>query len=213
MILCDREIRAALERGSIRITPDPRSDAAVWSSTALDLRLGEPISTWVFPAAESPRRFVPGSADYNLPVLAAQYLQPVPRTEDGFLVEPGRFYLGWTHERIQLPYRSRIAARVEGKSSLARLGLGVHVTAPTIHAGFGATSEDPHFVGNPLQLEIWNTGPLPVVLRPGLSICQLIFEWVDGTPEQGYSGQFSVQGPEIPPPPTSVPPARKRKRR
>ena len=90
----------------------------------------------------------------------------------------------------------------------------VHVTAPTIHAGFGATSEDPDFVGHPIPLEIWNTGPLPVVLRPGLSICQLIFEWVDGTPEQGYSGQFAVPGPEIlPAQPASPPRARKRRRR
>jgi dCTP deaminase len=98
-------------------------------------------------------------------------------------------------EQIQLPHRSRLAARVEGKSSLARLGLGVHVTAPTIHAGFGEKSANPEFLGNPIQLEIWNTGPLPIVLKPGLRICQPIFEHVDGTPEQGYAGQFATQGP------------------
>jgi dCTP deaminase len=127
---------------------------------------------------------------------------------------PGCFYLAWTLEAVQLPYRSRIAARVEGKSSLARLGLGIHVTAPTIHAGFGASDADPSWVGNPIQLEIWNTGPLPVVLKRGLKICQLIFEVVDGTPEQGYHGQFRVQGPEpIPPaPPTPTSPTRKRRR-
>jgi dCTP deaminase len=92
----------------------------------------------------------------------------------------------------------------------------VHVTAPTIHAGFGASNEGPHFVGNPSPLEIWNTGPLPVILRPGLPICQLVFEWVDGTPEQGYSGQFAVQGPEnttVPSAPAVPPTARKRRRR
>jgi dCTP deaminase len=98
---------------------------------------------------------------------------------------------------------------------MARLGLGVHVTAPTIHAGFGTTDLDPGFPGNPIQLEIWNTGPLPVVLRPGLAICQLIFEWVDGTPEQGYRGQFTVQGPEaLPSTLATLPPGpRKRRRR
>jgi dCTP deaminase len=207
VILSDREIRAALERGSIRITPDPRADASLWSSTAVDLRLGEPVSTWVFPADEPPRTFHPGGPGHDLPDLIARFLRPVAKAEGGYLISPGRFYLGWTEERIQLPHRSRIAARVEGKSSLARLGLGVHVTAPTIHAGFGSTDLNPAFVGNPIQLEIWNTGPLPVVLRPGLSVCQLIFEWVDGTPEQGYSGQFSVQGP------ADSPPARKRRRR
>ena len=69
------------------------------------------------------------------------------------------------------------------------------MTAPTIHAGFGYNELDPAWVGNPIQLEIWNVGPLPVVLKPGMRICQLIFEYVDGTPEQGYAGQFAVQGP------------------
>jgi dCTP deaminase len=209
VILSDREIRAALERGSIRIMPNPRSDASLWSSTAMDLRLGEPVSTWMFPAEEAPRQFIPGDPTYDLPALIARFLAPVQPIATGFPIDPGRFYLGWTQERIQLPHRSRLAARVEGKSSLARLGLGVHVTAPTIHAGFGVTDLDPSFPGNPIQLEIWNTGPLPVVLRPGLSICQLIFEWVDGTPEQGYRGQFTVQGPS---PPASLAPATRKRR-
>jgi len=213
VILSDREIRAALERGSIRITPDPRIDAALWSSTAVDLRLGEPVSTWVFPPQQAMQRFSPGAPTFDLAALIAEFLRPVTRTNEGFLIEPGRLYLGWTQERLQLPHRARLAARVEGKSSLARLGLGVHVSAPTIHAGFGATDLDPSFVGNPIQLEIWNTGPLPVALQPGLRICQLILEWVDGTPGQGYRGQFAIQGPEIlqPRPPPS-PPVRKRRR-
>ncbi len=213
MILSDREIRAALERGSIRITPDPRNEVFLWSSTAVDFRLSEPVSTWVFPAGEAPLHFSPGSPTYNL-ALIARFLRPVSPTDEGFPIDPGRFYLGWTLERLQLPHRSRLAARVEGKSSLARLGLGVHVTAPTIHAGFGVNELDPGFVGNPIQLEIWNTGPLPVVLRPGLSVCQLIFEWVDGTPEQGYRGQFTLQGPDAPQPsPTTSAPATKKRRR
>jgi dCTP deaminase len=111
------------------------------------------------------------------------------------------FLLGWTIEKIQLPHSSRIAARVEGKSSLARLGIGVHVTAPTIHAGFGYRSNDPSFEGNPIQLEIWNAGPLKVRLVKGLRICQLIFEEVHGTPSKGYDGKFSIQGPDVPQPP------------
>ena len=100
--------------------------------------------------------------------------------------------------RITRPHTSRIAARVEGKSSLARIGIGVHVTAPTIHAGFGYRPNDPSFSGNPIQLEIWNTGPLRIRLVKGLRICQLIFEEVHGTPSKGYDGSFSVQGPDIP---------------
>jgi deoxycytidine triphosphate deaminase len=64
VILSDREIRAALERGSIRITPDPRTDASLWSSTAVDLRLGEPISSWVFPPDEAPQTLQPGTREF-----------------------------------------------------------------------------------------------------------------------------------------------------
>src|SRR5262245_59906256 len=86
-------------------------------------------------------------------------------------------------------FRSRLAARVEGKSSLARIGLGVHVTAPTIHAGFGYLQRDPSFIGNPIQLEIWNAGPLRIRLVKGLPVCQLIFEEVHGTAQKGYEGR------------------------
>jgi dCTP deaminase len=115
---------------------------------------------------------------------------------EGYVFKPQTFLLGWTQEKIQLPHRSRLAARVEGKSSLARLGIGVHVTAPTIHAGFGYKKNDADYPGSPLQLEMWNVGPLDVKLVEGMPICQLIFEAVDGTPEKGYEGKFSVQGPE-----------------
>ena len=101
------------------------------------------------------------------------------------MLEPGRFILAWTHEEINLPHHTRIAARVEGKSSLARLAIGVHVTAPTIQAGFAG----------PLQLEMFNHGTARVELTPGMAICQLIFEMTFGTPEKGYSGQFKHQEP------------------
>ena len=94
--------------------------------------------------------------------------------------------LAWTTEYINyinLVSHHRIAARVEGKSSLARLGLGVHITAPTIHAGF-----DGH-----IRLEMFNHGKIPIRLRAGMRICQLVFEQTLGTPEKGYQGQFSGQ--------------------
>jgi dCTP deaminase len=211
MILCDREIRAALARRAIQIIPDPNQDPSLWSSTALDLRLGEQVSSWDFTRPGAPACFSPADPDHDLLDLMARFTRPQSITTAGVVLEPGTFLLGWTLEVVQLPYRSRIAARVEGKSSLARLGMGVHVTAPTIHAGFGASDADPSWVGNPIQLEIWNTGPKPIILKQGMRICQLIFEWVDGTPEQGYHGQFRVQGP-----PADVPaglPAKSRKRR
>jgi dCTP deaminase len=211
MILSDREIRAARSRGTIRITPEP--EPAAWSSSALDLRLAGPLLYWHVPESDRAKVvFCPHDPDYDFAALTEKYGREVPLEEQGHIVEPFSFLLGWTMERIQLPYASRLAARVEGKSSLARLALGVHVTAPTIHAGFGATG-DPDYPGSAIRLEIWNIGPLRIKLEKGMPICQLIFEWVDGTPEQGYRGQFAIQGPESSPSPPAKPAPRKRRRR
>jgi hypothetical protein len=68
----------------------------------------------------------------------------------------------------------RRVARVEGRSSLARLGVGIHVTAPTIHADFGAT-DDPDYPGTRIRLEVWNCGELHVCLQPGMKVCQQQF--------------------------------------
>jgi dCTP deaminase len=199
MILSDREIGAALDRDSVRITPDPRNDASVWSSTAIDLRLDDELAYWGSPSIGGVAASVsPYHQDFNFAELVERWGRSVTIPEDGYDIEPRSFHLGWTMERVQLPFRSRIAARVEGKSSLARLGLGVHVTAPTIHAGFGYTEGVQSFPGNPIQLEIWNFGPLTIRVKKGMRICQLIFEEVHGTPDKGYDGQFSVQGPQQP---------------
>jgi dCTP deaminase len=91
--------------------------------------------------------------------------------------------LAWTREYIELRTETRLAARVEGKSSLARLGLVVHMTAPTIHAGFEGR----------IRLEMMNYGAVPIRLWGGMRICQLIFETTLGTAERGYKGQFAGQ--------------------
>ena len=104
---------------------------------------------------------------------------------DGFSLGPKQFILGWTAERIKLPVQSRLAARVEGRSSLGRFGLSVHLTAPTIHAGFEGR----------IRLEIVNHNIFPIRLREDMRICQLIFELTYGTPESGYKGQYFDQEP------------------
>jgi dCTP deaminase len=69
--------------------------------------------------------------------LFRKYSKNLPRDKDGsFIVTPGKFVIGTTQEYVNLPKPSKIAARVEGRSTLARLGLIVHFTAPTIHASF-----------------------------------------------------------------------------
>ncbi len=137
MILSDREIQAARGRGALGISPDPRPSA--WSSTAVDLTLDEHLSICQGVNAQGSRlRLRPHAPDYDFAVLSAQMSREVLIPPEGYILEPGQFVLGWTAEKVCFPHRSRLAARVEGKSGLARLGLGIHVTAPTIHAGFGS---------------------------------------------------------------------------
>ena len=194
MILSDREIHAALERGAIHI--EPALDGSLWSSSAVDLRLAPELSRWKPPKVGGVSIPVdPHHEEFNINVLLEECTEKVIIGSEGYVLEPRSFHLGWTIERVKLPSRSRIAARVEGKSSLARLGLGIHITAPTIHAGFGFNDKDPSFPRIPIQLEIWNFGELPIRVRQGMKICQLILEEVHGTPEKGYSGKFAVQGP------------------
>ena len=193
MILSDREIQVALERGAMKITPLP--DPLRWSSTAIDLTLDGKLQVWKSIDRSGTETVIsPADPEFNATSLAENHAT-LEDCSKGFVLEPGSFVLGWTIEKIQLPHTSRVAARVEGKSSLARIGVGVHVTAPTIHAGFGYVDGSPGFSGNPIQLEIWNAGPLRVKLLKGIPICQLIFEEVHGTPSKGYEGRFKVQGP------------------
>jgi dCTP deaminase len=143
MILSDREIRAALARRFFIITPVPPNEA--WSSTAVDLRLDAELREWTRPqnaADVSQLTLTPGAPGFSIHDTIRTYTVPHDLRSGPYRLHAGRFVLGWTVEKLRLPHESRICARVEGKSSLARLGLGIHVTAPTVHAGFGA-GDDP----------------------------------------------------------------------
>jgi dCTP deaminase len=183
MVLTDREIQVAIQEGQIIVDPLPDPDR--FSSSSLDLTLGRTIRIWErfdTPGVEPPV-MCPGAADYNYAEVAKNHTQSQVLNADGFVMKPRDFVLGWTTEEVSLPAQSRLAARVEGKSSLARIGIGIHITAPTIHAGFSGS----------IQLEIFNLGPLHVRLVPGMPVCQLIFEQTLGTPQKGYQGQFLGQ--------------------
>ena len=183
MILCDTEIKAALRYNQIVIEPAPLEDHI--STSAVDLTLsGNEFKRWKQQPAGINITIDPAQPNL-LRNLAAQYLEDVPRENDGSIVmRPRDFVLALTHERVELPEESRIAARVEGRSSLARLGLGIHVTAPTVHSGFKGQ----------ITLEITNHGTFPIKLSPGMRICQLIFEMVFGTPSVAMTGNFQDQG-------------------
>jgi dCTP deaminase len=208
MILSDREIEAALAQKRIIIEPTP--DPGLISSTTVDLRLDGVLDRWEFPSPNAalghgPHRFCPGFEGFRFADLEKEFTKPTQIPDTGYELLPSfqstpetgprHFILGWTIERVYLPHSSRLCARVEGKSSLGRMGLGVHVTAPTIHAGFGHNDIDENDHGRPLRLEMWNVGPLPILLTKGIRICQLIIEEVREVPNAGYTGSFNKQGP------------------
>jgi dCTP deaminase len=177
MILTDREIQIALRQKQVAIDPPPTLDA--YASTSVDLTLGRTFAVW---EAQQGGPIRPGAPGFKYTsFLRNQKIEE----KDVYFLKPRDFVLAWTREIVALPVHSRLAARVEGKSSLARLGIGVHLTAPTIHCGFSG----------PIQLEILNSGPHEIILDAGMRICQLIFETTTGTPEKGYQGLFLNQAP------------------
>jgi dCTP deaminase len=172
MILTDREIVMALRSGQLIIDPLPAIDDI--SSTSVDLTLADKGLFWDVPSPLT----VELQSGFKISSIAKMQKEIDINL---FALQPKSFLLGWAREKIALPVESRLAARVEGKSSIARLGIGIHLTAPTIHSGFGPKE---------IQLEIFNYGNLSVRLHPGLKICQLIIEQTFGTPDKGYAGQF-----------------------
>lgn len=182
MILTDREIQIFLARQTITIDPLPSLEKA-YSSTSVDLTL-DPIITVFKPVKEGLEQIIdPAKANFKDEEILQDITDRKTIDAEGYVLEPGPLILGYTAEYVNLKSDARLAARVEGKSSLARLGVAVHVTAPTIHAGFDGK----------IRLEIVNHGPIPIRLTPGMRICQLIFETTLGTPVKGYKGAFSGQ--------------------
>ena len=178
MILSRPEIRHAIESRSIIVEPAP--ERGQYSSTSLDLRLGEGFQSW---DKEKMARLSRAGIDYSLDAsklgrfsdLSGEFLVPVETDAEGcHIIHPGEFVLGVTDEWIELPLAAGIAARVEGRSTLARMGLAVHLTAPIIHAGWEGR----------ITLEMVNLGGWPIKLRPReLRICQLVFERVGELPD------------------------------
>lgn len=162
MILSDRDIRAALADGRIRL--DPLDETAIQSSS-LDVRLGAEFR--VFANNRSPYIDVrQPSEDLTELVKASE--------EEPFILHPGEFVLASTLEQIGLP--DDLVARLEGKSSLGRLGLLIHSTAGFVDAGF-----EGH-----LTLELSNVMNLPITLYPGMKIGQLAFFQLSSPAEHPY---------------------------
>ena len=167
MVLSDRDIRAEIEAG--RIVIDPYSPEAVQPSS-VDLHLDRRFR--VFRNSRYP--YIDVRADQpeltELVEIAG---------DDPFILHPGEFVLGSTFERVQLP--NDLVARLEGKSSLGRLGLLIHSTAGYV---------DPGWEGN-LTLELSNVANLPITLYDGMKIGQISFQRLSSPAEVGY-GDASI---------------------
>lgn len=181
MILSSVEIERALAEERIVIDPLPRRP---FDTTAVDLHLD---SSFKIPKCGLQLILDAPGGNFS-PTLQEIYETKSKPEGETFVLEQRRFVLGQTRETIDLPLKedtktlsearpSCLAARVEGKSTLARCGLIVHFTAPTIHAGFRGK----------IALEMINLGAYPIRLRPGMPICQLIFEVVLGVPDPNPS--------------------------
>ncbi|PWU03460.1 MAG: dCTP deaminase [Candidatus Melainabacteria bacterium] len=151
-ILVDFEIRAAITDGKLII--EPFEDALV-QPNSYDVRLDNRFS-W----HETSEAIID-------PYDSASVLEGlVSVADDNFVLKPGQFVLGATVERFSLP--SDIVGQLTGKSSLARLGVMVHVTAGFIDAGFSHPPAQ-------ITLEIVNVGVRPVRLHAGMAIAQMVF--------------------------------------
>jgi dCTP deaminase len=173
MILCDHEIESAIKSGEIIVEPQPQSSQ--FNPTALDLRVGSDFRRWK--QALSASGLDPGIKLGELKLIELlDFTEPVEVISGYVEIRPNDFILVRTLERIHLPTSSKLAARIEGRSTPARLGMSVHVTAPTIHGGFNGK----------ITLEIINHGPFIIKIKPEIDcISQLIFEKVSAQPERG----------------------------
>ncbi len=162
MVLSDRTIRRLLDEGRIGIDP---YDEELLQPSSVDVRVDRFFR--VFHNARYP--FI----DVKQPMDDLTELVEV-KPDDAFILHPGEFVLGSTLEQVGIP--PDLAARLEGKSSLGRLGLMTHSTAGFL---------DPGFTGH-VTLELSNVANLPITLYPGMKIGQISFLRMTTAAENPY---------------------------
>ena len=164
-ILSDKTIKEYLEEGKIVI--DPLKDEQQIQPSSVDMRLGDEFK--VFKVIRKP--YIDPKDEEDI----AEYMESstVPEGE-AFIIHPNEFALDTTQEYVKVP--DDLVARVEGRSSMGRLGVTMHVTAGYV---------DPGFEGR-ITLEISNIGAMPVALYPGQRVCQLVFETMTTPAELPY---------------------------
>lgn len=158
MILSDRDIRRALEDGRIGIDPMPDLGSAL-GSVSIDFRLGTTFMVF----EHSRHSFI----DPRQPRSIGDAMREIICAEDEpFIMQPGDFALASTVENLTLP--DNLLGRLEGRSSIARLGITVHSTAAVFEPGWVGTA----------TMELSNLGRMAVALYPGMRICAFSFEEV-----------------------------------
>ncbi|MBC49085.1 MAG: dCTP deaminase [Ilumatobacter sp.] len=168
MILSDRTLREQLNAG--RIVIDPLDETLIQPSS-IDVRISNLFRVF--------RNHTRGVIDVKQDLTDLTELVEMPASLDGndtaaFMLHPGEFVLGSTLERVGVP--GDLVGRVEGKSSLGRLGLMIHSTAGFIDAGF-----DGH-----ITLELANVASLPITLYPGMKIGQISFMEMTSPADKPY---------------------------
>lgn len=162
MLLSDRDIHAQVDAGRVALEPwDPQ----MVQPSSVDFRLDRYFRLF------DNHKYAVIDPSLDQPDLT-RLVQVEP--DETFVLHPGEFVLGSTYETITLP--DDVAARVEGKSSLGRLGLLTHATAGFV---------DPGFTGH-VTLELSNVATLPIVLHPGMKIGQLCFFQLSSPSEHPY---------------------------
>ncbi|MGH2514143.1 MAG: dCTP deaminase [Ktedonobacterales bacterium] len=169
MILSDRDLALRLARGDIIIDPAPDPETQV-QPASIDLRLGYDFQMFNFT-----RQALIDPAD----PATFQHVTTLVHLQEGerFIVHPSEFVLATTLERVAVP--DNLVARLEGRSSIGRLGIVIHSTAGYIDPGFDGA----------ITLEISNLGRIAVALYPGMRICQIAFEEMSSPVGQRYGSK------------------------
>ncbi|WP_044470336.1 dCTP deaminase [Mannheimia massilioguelmaensis] len=172
MRLCDTDIERYLDEGIIEIMPRPSNDKI--NGATIDLRLGN--SFRVFREYSAPYIDVSGPREEVTAQLERVMSDEIIiQDNEAFFLHPGALALATTYESVKLP--ANVIGWLDGRSSLARLGLMVHVTAHRI---------DPGWEGK-IVLEFYNSGKLPLALRPNMIIGALSFEILSGYAARPYN--------------------------
>ena len=166
MILSDADILGRLDEGDLVVEPLSDPDIQV-QPASVDLRLGREFLEFQHANIPCIHPNSEGETD--------EYTESTVVDEDGeYILHPGDFVLGTTHERVEIP--DDLIAHVEGRSSLGRLAIVVHATAGLC---------DPGYKGQ-ITLELSNLGTAPVALTPGMRISQLTFTELKTPAERPY---------------------------